>query len=518
MTTLADYARIGALTTPNSAALVSIQENRSLSYRDLDERSDRLAAAAIAQGLQPGDRLGCWMTTSIAYVETYLAAAKAGLVIVPINERYTVTEATHIVEDAGIRALFFAAEKADQAAELPLPRDAWRVCAGADVPRGLVALDDLYTSGGRVPGPLTRPQDTFGIVYTSGTTGVPKGATLTHHSVMASNRACAVSYRLMPRGTAIYGASMSFTGTVLGQIFAHLYTCSTIIMTGTSEPEVILRAIRERNATFAGMPPPLIPEFAGALARSNSRLPSLRSLLQSGGKVPLEAVTQLNELLGGRLILAWGMTEISGGAAAASTEADMRAALGGDTRILGTVGRPVPGCVVETVRDAELDTDHEDVYELRIRTDGLMAGYWNRPEDTARAVHDGWYYSGDLGRIDDDGYVSIVDRRTDLIVSGGANVYPSEIERIIAELPAVEQSAVVGLPHDRWGQSVTAVIKVRLGWKLDAQDVLDHCRTRLAGYKKPTAVLFADALPATVGGKIQRARVRALAEAGRYRP
>lgn len=515
MSTLADYARIGALTTPDRPAIVSILEGKEVSYRELNERSDRLAAAAIAQGLRPGDRLGCWMTTSIAYVETYLAAAKAGLVIVPINERYTVAEATHIVEDAGVRALFFTADKADQAAELPLPSDAWRVCAGAQAPRGLVALEDLYASGGHAARPVVRPHDAFGIVYTSGTTGVPKGATLTHESVMASNRACAVSYRLMPRGTAIYGASMSFTGTVLGQIFAHLYTCSTVVMTGTSEPEVILRAIQDRNATFAGMPPPLVPEFADALARSNSRLPSLRSLLQSGGKVPLGAVAQLNELLNGRLVLAWGMTEISGGAAAASTEADMRAALQGHDRLLSTVGRPVPGCIVESVPDRE--ADDEGVHELRIRTDGLMDGYWNRPDDTARAIRDGWYYSGDLGQIDEDGYVSIVERRTDLIVSGGANVYPSEIERVLAELPAVERSAVVGVPHDRWGQSVTAVIKVRSGWRLDSNEVLEHCRTRLAGYKKPTAVLFADEIPATVGGKVQRARVRALARSGHYR-
>lgn len=517
MTTIADYVRIGALTTPKRTALVSLPERKTISYRELDDRSDRLAAATIAHGLCPGDRVGCWMTTSVSYVEIYLAAAKAGLVIVPVNERYTVAEATHIVQDADIRALFFGPGQAEAAAELPLASDnAWRICSGPPS-EGITPLEELYRSGGGAGLPSVSPEAVFGIVYTSGTTGVPKGATLTHASVVATHHANAVAYRLATRGTAVYGASMSFTGTVLGQLLTHLYTGSTIIMTGTSEPEAILRAAQTYGANFAGMPPPLIPEFTEALSRSRDGVPMLRSLLQSGGKVPLDSVARLNELLTGRLVLAWGMTEISGGAAAASTEADMRAALAGDTRILASVGRPVPGCAVQTCPLPTPDAGQDEAaHELRIRSDALMSGYWNLPDETARAIRDGWYYSGDLGTVDEDGYVYILERRTDLIVSGGANVYPSEIENVIAAMPEVQECAAVGLPHPRWGQSVTAIIVVRPGARLHPQEVLDYCRARLAGYKKPTTVLFASALPRTVSGKIQRSQVRDRAEAGKY--
>lgn len=516
MTTIGDYVRVGALTAPRHPALVSVPEKKIVSYRELDDRSDRLAAAAIAHGLRPGDRIGCWMTTSVAYVEIYLAAAKAGLVIVPVNERYTVAEATHIVQDADIRAIFFDPGQASAAAELPLAGDAWRVCSGA-APGGVTPLEELYKSGVSTRLPAVAREAVFGIVYTSGTTGVPKGAMLTHASVMATHQANAVAYRLVVRGTAVYGASMSFTGTVLGQLLAHLYTGSTIIMTGATEPEAILRAAQTYDANFAGVPPPLIPEFTEALTRSRAGLPMLRSLLQSGGRVPPDSIARLNELLTGRLVLAWGMTEISGGAAAASTEADMRAALAGDTRILASVGRPVPGCVVQTSPLPQLDADHvEDTHELRIRSDALMSGYWNLPGETMRAIRDGWYYSGDLGTVDEDGYVYIVDRRTDLIVSGGANVYPSEVENVIAAMPEVQDCAAVGLPHPRWGQSVTAIIVVRPGARLHPQDVLDYCRARLAGYKKPTAVLLASGLPRTASGKIQRSLIRDRAAAGEY--
>jgi fatty-acyl-CoA synthase len=513
--TIADYVRFAAAAHPSRHAVVSLSQGRVVTYAELNDDSDRLAAAMLHRGLAHGDRIACWLSTSVTYLELYLAAAKAGLVIVPINERLSVPEVRHIISDSGSRALFFQATLAEAVDALDTGSDLWLVSSDPVELSRATVVAEMYRA---TPAPhlaSVSAQSPLVIAYTSGTTGQPKGAILSHSGIVAMNRSNAIAYRLPVRGVGVYGASMSFTGTVLGQILTLLYTGGTVVLVGESDPDLILHAIEEYRANFAAMPPPLIADFAEICARRGAALPDLCGLLQSGGKAPLDALASLNDLLQGRLVLAWGMTEISGGAAAATTKDDMLRALSGDHRLLASVGKAVPGYSVRTAlaesAQEQPDLSQDDGSELLIATDSIMAGYWNRPDETDRAVREGWYHSGDLGVIDEEGFIFIKDRRTDLIVSGGANVYPSEVERVLLEVPGIRDCAIVGVPHPHWGQSVTAVVVADPGAGLTSGTVIDYCRGRIASYKKPTAVLFVEELPRTVGGKLQRYKIRELA-------
>ncbi|HEY4409794.1 MAG TPA: AMP-binding protein, partial [Acidimicrobiia bacterium] len=219
----------------------------------------------------------------------------------------------------------------------------------------------------------------------------------------------------------------------------------------------------------------------------------------------------LAAVIGDRFVEGWGMTENSGGLVTATTRADIT----GDTAaadLFASAGRAVPESVVEVVDgDGQpLPHDGSSVGELVVRSPALLTGYWNNPAATAAALHDGWYRSGDLGYLDPAGYVYLTDRRTDLIVTGGMNVYPSEVERCLAALPGVRECAVVGVPHDRWGQTVTAAVVAHPEAALTEAAVVDHCRRHLAGFKKPTAVVFLDGLPRTPNLKVARAELRRL--------
>jgi acyl-CoA synthetase (AMP-forming)/AMP-acid ligase II len=513
--TVADHVRVHAARTPWLAAVVSLPEHRTLTYRELDTASLRRADRFAAEGLAVGQRVGVWMHSSIAYLEMYLALARAGLVIVPVNERYAGVEADHILVDADVSLLVVDDVTAPLVDGLSLPRNLVRY-SGPDSSHGLRPVGGASAAGPAGPEPALSPDWPMGIVYTSGTTGRPKGAVLSHRSVVATNRSNALAYRLTERGIAVYGASMSFAGTVLGQILSHLYVGSTIVMTGTADPDLICGVALEHSASFVGMPPPLIEGFTAALNAGSTRLPALRTLLQSGGKVPPATLAELNAMLTGRLVLAWGMTEISGAAATATTRADMTGALAGRTDILDTVGRPVPGCSVRLGPPPDTSAADDPAGELVVRTRTLMDGYWRDDDATARAIRAGWYHTGDLGTVSSDGFVTVVDRRTDLVVSGGANIYPQEIEDVGRSLAGVRECAAVGLRHERWGQSLALVVVPESGSALTREMVQTHFRARLADFKKPTRVFLADALPRTIGGKVRRAAVRRAAEAGVY--
>jgi acyl-CoA synthetase (AMP-forming)/AMP-acid ligase II len=272
--------------------------------------------------------------------------------------------------------------------------------------------------------------------------------------------------------------------------------------------------IRDR-VTFVYVSSPRIDEVAEALAGAPTVWRTLRSVMHSASRARPDQLAALTRVVGSRLVEGWGMTENSGGLMTATLGHEMLDADDADHWSYATVGLPAVDTEVRVV-DAlgeELVHDGLTVGELWFRSPGLFSGYWNREEATRAAFRDGWFRSGDLGAIDADGYVYVSERRTDLIVSGGANVYPSEVEDCIARLPGVAEVAVVGEDHPRWGQAVVAAVVRAVGSSVTADEVVDHCRLYLAGYKKPTRVLFVDELPRTPSQKVSRASVRDLVRA-----
>lgn len=508
VTTVGDLVRLGARRTPDLVAVRRLGE-RGRTYAELDERTDRLANALLAQGLAPGDRVAAWMEDCVEYVELYLAAAKAGLVMVPINARLRVGEARHPLDDAEVSALVWTAGLHEQVGRLGDGLDGLvRIATDPGGPQAL-GFEALVAGGARTPPAPPGHDDLYIIGYTSGTTGTPKGAMLTHRGVLAIARLNALSYGLPAYSVAALTGSMSFVATVPAHIVSHLYVGGTCVILGRWDVESLLAAIAAERATFTYVPSPVMAELTELAAADPRPWATLQSVLHSASRADPDKLRALVEVVGERFVEGFGMTENSGGLVTATTRADLRGPCAAQD-LFASVGRAVPECVVEVIGEdgAPLPHDGASVGEIAIRSPALMDGYWRRPEATADALRDGWYRTGDLGLLDPAGYLYVADRRTDLIVSGGMNVYPSEVEACIRELAGVVDCAVVGLPHERWGQTVVAAVVRADETGPSAQEVVDHCVEALASFKKPTAVTFLDELPRTTSLKVQRRLVR----------
>jgi acyl-CoA synthetase (AMP-forming)/AMP-acid ligase II len=510
-TTAGDFVSLGARRHPDRVALRDAA-GAERSYAELDRRTNRLAHFLLGLGLVKGDRVAAWMADGFEYVEVYLAAAKAGLVVCPVNARLVAAEAAHLLDDSGARVLVFTADVAGKVAEL----DAGVLDTVELVSVGPSALPGArdYESGladgsAEPPSDGPEPGDLYILGYTSGTTGRPKGAMLTHAAVVSIGRQNAFSFRLYAYPEWGITGSMSFVSVVPAHVLACLRMGGTVNIMGRWGTDALLDTIRRRRLNFIYIPSPLLEDVTSAFDRDREAWLSLESVLHSASKAHPEHLEALHDVVGSRLIEGWGMTEHSGGLATATTFGDYLGAQHGDA-VFGTVGRSVTDVDVRLVGpDGEpLPHDGETVGELAIASPGLMTGYWNNPDATAAALRDGWYLSGDLGSVSADGYVRISERRTDLIVSGGMNVYPSEVERTIAELAEVLEVAVVGAAHPRWGQTVVAVVVTRPGALLTEELVIEHCTKRMASFKKPARVFFVPALPRTTSLKVSRAQVR----------
>jgi acyl-CoA synthetase (AMP-forming)/AMP-acid ligase II len=489
------------------------RSGRVRAYGELDDRTDRLARGLLSIGLQPGDRIAPWMADSFAYVELYLAAAKAGLVVAPINARLTAYEATHLIEDSDPRLVIWSGDLDDRVAEVNAEvlgdRHTLRVSDDARE----CALESLITrSPGGSTGVIVDPGSPFILGYTSGTTGRPKGAVLTHRSILEVARINAASYRMTTHPQVALTGSMSFVSVVPAHVLCTLRLGGCLTFMEKWDAEDLVDILERDLITFTYVPSPLLPDVAAALARRPRAWRNLRSVLQSASRARPDHLHALAEVVGTRLVEGWGMTEHSGGLMTATLGHEYLDASPSDS-VFDSVGLPVLDVAVRVVGDdgRELPRDGQSVGELVIASPALMSGYWRRDEETAAVLRDGWFRTGDLGFIDAAGYLHIAERRTDLIVSGGANVYPREVEDAIASMPGVLEVAVVGVPHERWGQAVVAAVVTR-DPAVTESAVIEHCRRRLAGYKKPTAVVFVDALPKTAGLKVSRAAVRRMVQ------
>lgn len=510
--TIGDITELWSRRCPDRVALRD-QAGAQLIYRELDERSNRLAQGLLDSGLTPGDRVATWMTDGFQYVELYLACAKAGLVVCPVNERHTASEASHLLQDSGAAMLVHASSLADKVAELPGSVLEDLTVVPVEREHGWRRL--LADGPGMRPAVAVRTDDPVIIGYTSGTTGRPKGAVLTHRSVLEIARLNSTSYRLgaYPR-TALTG-SMSFVSVVPAHVLCTLRLGGTLTIMGAWTVEELVRVLERDLITFIYVSSPRIEEVAEALDRSPEALRNLRSVMHSASRARPEQLARLTRVVGPRLVEGWGMTENSGGLMSATLGHEMLGAEGGDHWSYATAGLPALDTEVRVVDDrgVELPHDGNTMGELWFRSPGMFVGYWNRSEETRNAIRDGWFRTGDLGAIDAQGYVYVSERRTDLIVSGGANIYPSEVEDCIIRMPGVAEVAVVGAEHPRWGQTVVAAVVLDEGAEVTSDAVVEHCRANLAGYKKPTRVVFMDTLPRTPTQKVSRASVRDLVRA-----
>jgi acyl-CoA synthetase (AMP-forming)/AMP-acid ligase II len=496
-----------ALRSPDRIALK--MENDARTFGVWHDRSTRLANALLGQGLKPGDRLGAWLHDCIEYIELYAAVAKAGIVLVPVNERLTAREAQFQLEQSGAAGLVFSPDVDDKVSELDAAGELRCLIAVGHSDLEASSFEKLIAAGSTVLPPEPHEDSAFMICYTSGTTGFPKGAVISHRAAKNGARTQMVAMRVPTYGTSIHTGSLSFPATVTSHIITHLYAGGCSFIFGKFDVERMLRVVEAERATFSYVPSPAIDEFTELASRNPPRWQTLRALLHAGSRVEPGLLHALADVIGERYLEAWGMTEISGVLAAATTVVDYRER-GHDPNFYSVVGRPLPDVVVRVVDDErnEIPHDGEAVGELVVRSSSMMDGYWDNREATDRVLVDGWYHTGDLGTMHPDGMISIVDRRTDMIVSGGMNVYPAEVELALAKLDGVADCAVVAGEHPRWGQTVVAVVVPQPDAQLTEDRVIEFSRESLASYKKPTRVVFVETLPRTSSGKVQRGVLR----------
>jgi fatty-acyl-CoA synthase len=495
---------IGAVRTPDKSAVELVSGARR-TYADLDERTNRLAHALLAQNLDRGDRVAMWLGNCLEYIDTYLACAKAGLVVVQINIRHKPAEARYQLEDSGARVLVFGDAVAGYVEELDLGNDIVLVTTGKERVGRSVDFEGFLAAGADSMPPEPDDDDLLVIGYTSGTTGFPKGAELTHRSVKTLGQTNAITNRYVLASTQVFGLSLSFTAGIPAHVLTHLYVGGTTVLLEDWDTEQLVSAIAQHRATFTILPSPPIPEFCEIVDRDPRRVDSLVSVLHSSSKAPPEHLERLVGAIGPRLVEGWGMTENSGGLITATKAADYAPPR---PDVFSSVGTCAPDAAVRLIDEAGnlLPHDGSAVGQVIAHSASLARGYWNNPAASAATFQNGWYYSGDLGRIDPEGYVYLLDRRPDLIISGGMNVYPSELERVILTLPGVDACAVVAAPHERWGQTPIAFVVAEPGVTTD--DVFALCAQQLAGYKKPSQVRIVTELPLNNSGKILKHKLR----------
>ena len=504
---IGEQLRFSALRTPNKIAL-QLTSGATRTYSEFDERSNRLANALLAQGFAKGTRIAIWLNNVLEYLDAYMACAKAGFVVVQINIRHKASEARYQLENSGAQALIYCDMVAPLIDHLGISGDFLLISVGKEIVRKTFDFEDFVDLGANRMPVSPEDDDLLVIGYTSGTTGFPKGAELTHRSVKTLGSTNAITNRYVLASTQVFGLSLSFTAGIPAHVLTHIYVGGTTVLLDDWDTELLVDSIDRYKATFTIIPSPPIVEFCEIVNKAPEKISTLVAALHSSSKAPPEHLELLVNTIGPRLVEGWGMTENSGGLLAATRVSDY---VNKRANIFESTGTAAPDAVIRVVDEEGniLPHDGEAIGQLIAHSGSLASGYWKNPEASAQSFRDGWYYTGDLGRIDPEGYVYMIDRRPDLILSGGMNVYPSELERVVLAIPGVSQCAVVGAPHPRWGQTPVAFVTV-IDDKVTAQVVRDECKRELANYKAPSEVRIVTQLPTNTSGKILKHELRDL--------
>jgi fatty-acyl-CoA synthase len=478
--------------TPHRTAL--IHHDTTVTYAGLYERTTRLAHALRAAGVRRGDRIGYLGPNHPSYLETLFAAGTLGAVFVPLNTRLVGPEIAYQLADSGAKALVYAPSFAGLVAGLP---------GNSDV-RTYVEVGAEYEElvAGASDEPIDQPvtaDDTCIIMYTSGTTGRPKGAMLTHGNLTWNAINVLVDHDLIADERALVSAPLFHTAGLNMLTLPVLLKGGTCVLVEAFDPAATFDLIERHRITFMFGVPTMFEAVARHPRWADADLSSLRLLTCGGSPVPTPLIAAYQER-GLTFLQGYGMTEASPGVLFLDAEHAISKA--------GSAGVPHFFSDVRVIRPDLAPAEVGETGEVVVRGPHVMPGYWGLPDETAAVFNDGWFRSGDAARIDEDGYVTIVDRIKDMIISGGENIYPAEIEDQLLGHPDVVECAVIGVPDDKWGEVPRAVVVPREGVDLDPDEVLASLAGRLAKYKIPKSVVVADELPRTASGKLLKARVR----------
>ncbi len=516
---------------PTHTALVVVGQDVRWTYEELAARVEQLACAFLASGLRPGDRVGIWSPNCAEWVLTQFATAQAGLILVNLNPAYRVFELRFALRKTSCRALLLAdsfkssdylgmlrdiipelaLERAGLLLSEEFPDLRLLVNLGAARAPGFLPFDALMARAAAVSsqelleiGGALSPHDPINIQFTSGTTGTPKGATLTHYNLVNNAFFVGEGMRLTDADRVCIPVPLYHCfGMAMGVLGAVTHGAAAIFPGPSFEAQSVLTCVaKERCTVLFGVPTMFIAELEHPRF-AEFDLGSLRTGIMAGAPCPIAVMRKVIDSMHMREItICYGMTETSPVSFQSSTDDPLE-------RRVGTVGRIHPHVEVKII-EAHGDTVERGVAgELCTRGYSVMRGYWDEPERTAEAVDaDGWMHTGDLAVIDDQGYCNIVGRVKDMIIRGGENVYPREIEEFLFKHPKILDVAVVGVPDSRFGEAVCAVVRLRAGVQATDEEIQAFCQGQIAHFKVPRYVRFVDEFPMTVTGKIQKFLIR----------
>lgn len=498
-----DILRTTAVKYPRKAGVVF--GDKRYTWQEVNARTNSLAHGLLALGLKKQDRVAFLGRNCNQYLEFYFATAKAGLVAVPLNTWFKARELSYLIDNSGANTLVVDSNYLDAARSLAASGLKHYIGLGKGHPYPHDFETLIRENPTTEPAVKVDEKDLFVLSYTSGTTGVPKGAMVTHRNAGAGITVMALEWRVQPHHVYLLHAPFFFAAGGGARLHAVLRACTCIIMTYNAE--AVLKAIDREKITHMSFSPTPIKRIIDHPDVAKYDLSSVRFIGLTGAPHSVAEIKKIEQIFGHVWVSDYGLSETVNCGAILQPE---EVAIEGPTaRRMGSIGKASTGVELRLVDENGRDVAHDgkQVGELIMRGDMITGGYLGMPEATAEAIKDGWFYPGDLATVDEDGYIYIVDRKKDMIISGGINIYPREIEEIIYTHPAVSHCTVIGVPDEEWGETPKAVVVLKPGRQATEEEILELCKRNLASYKKPASVDFVDSLPMTPSGKILKREV-----------
>jgi acyl-CoA synthetase (AMP-forming)/AMP-acid ligase II len=494
----------------NPRGCATVFGTRTRRWEEFTARVARLAGGLQSLGVARSDRVAILGLNSDRYLEYYAAVPWAGAVVVPLNTRWSVPENIYALNDSGATVLLIDDVFASMAG--PILAEACAVremiyLGEASAPAGMTHYEELIEHSAPIPDDRRTGPDLAGIFYTGGTTGFPKGVMLSHGSLWASAAAAVTFVPPIPDAAVLHAAPM-FHLAAFGGIMGGLLTGARHVIVPRFDPGLVLEAIERDKVTAVALVPTMIRMLVMHPKLPTTDLSSLRYLTYGASPMPEALLRDAMEALHGcQFFQAYGQTELSPVATILAPE--YHTFEGPKAGKLASAGRVSPCCEVQVVDPNGAEVPRGTVGEIRVRGLNAMLGYWNKPEETAATLRDGWVHTGDAGWMDEEGFLYIVDRVKDMIISGGENVYTAEVENACMSHPAVSQCAVIGIPNDAWGEAVHAIVILKDGQQVTGTDLIAHCHSLIAGYKCPRSIEFrTDPLPLSGVGKVLKRELR----------
>jgi len=476
-------------------------QDEEVSYATFDRRVNRVAHGLRGLGAGSGQKVALLLRNRPEFLYAFFACAKLGAVVVPINPQLKSDEIHYILDNSESIVLIAGAEFGPMIDDLTprCPQLRAVYYAGSAASPGRLEFASFWEQPDTPPTETVSPDTTVSIIYTSGTTGRPKGVLLSHGNYLYDVWACVTAAQIGADDRILCMLPLFHVNAQVVSMLGAMYVGGALILLEGFSPRTFLPSLARYRATMFSAVPTIYAILNGLPDADQYDLSNLRVCICGAAPMPVEVLTAFERTYKAFVLEGYGLSE---GTCASSLNP-----LDGRPRKIGSVGVPLPGQEIRIVDDGGHALPPGQLGEIVIRGPNVMQGYYRNPQATAATVRDGWPHTGDLGSFDTDGYLSIVGRKKEMIIRGGENIYPKEVEEVLYRHAAIQEAAVVGLPDPVWGEEVAAFLVLRPGHALEAEDVIAYCKQHLADYKGPKVVRFVDEFPKTATGKIQKAKL-----------